>query len=163
MHSIDWREVREAIRWAVLGTAIVAALVLALLAAMLRGASAHDWKRPDLDGWYGSLRNPHSSSSTIKSIGCCSKDDCHETQAEQRGADWWAKLGHRTHNKDDQIEWVLDSWAKVPAEAILEKQDNPTGSAVVCQENSLVYDRSGAGTRPNPDAKIWCFIRPIES
>jgi hypothetical protein len=52
-------------------------------------AHAHDWRKPDLDGWYDSLHR-HGFGA------CCSKDDCHETGAEIRGNDWWrASAGPR--------------------------------------------------------------------
>ena len=69
----------------------IAVFWLALLAvaalAYLAKAYAHDWKRPDLDAWYGSLRNPRSGSLAVQSLGCCSKNDCHETEAEIRGTE----------------------------------------------------------------------------
>jgi hypothetical protein len=51
------------------------AVALALARTLLVHVHAHDDKRPDLDGWYSSL---HRKGLTF---GCCSKEDCHTTEA----------------------------------------------------------------------------------
>lgn len=130
-----------------------AVAILALLWATV--ANGHDWRRPDLDGWYGSLRNPHSSSHVIRDVGCCSKDDCHETEAEMRGNDWWARLGTRKVSGD----WDLGEWVQVPEEAILFNQSNPTGTAVMC--HSMSIDLAGHVTKDRNT--VFCFIPPTES
>src|SRR5215469_8325315 len=38
-----------------------------------------DYRRPDLNEWYAGLRRKGSS------FGCCSKEDCHTTEAQLRG------------------------------------------------------------------------------
>jgi hypothetical protein len=63
------------------------AAALALAWTLLMPAHAHDYKRPDLDGWHSSL---HRKGLTF---GYCSKEDCHTTEAEVRdgyGGDWAA-------------------------------------------------------------------------
>jgi hypothetical protein len=139
---------------AVFGLTLMAIVVLACLTK----AHAHDWRRPDLDAWYSGLRNPRSSSSAVRNVGCCSKDDCHETEADMRGNDWWARLGMR-HG----LDWELADWVKVPAEAILLNQTNPTGNAVICHSVTL-SDPTGNGTRGDAAAAtVFCFIPPAES
>jgi hypothetical protein len=122
-------------------------------------ALGHDWKRPDLDAWYGSLKNPRASSGVVRDIGCCSKEDCHETEAEMRGNDWWARLGSQ-HRVKAGIDWELADWVKVPAEAVLLHQTNPTGSAVICHSVTL----TDGGRRIDPAAStVFCFVPPSES
>ena len=65
------------------------AVALALAWTLLMPAHAHDYKRPDLDGWYSTL---HRKGLTL---GCCSKEDCHTTEAEVRNGVWWARMGGR--------------------------------------------------------------------
>jgi hypothetical protein len=47
----------------------------------------HDYKRPDLNDWYAGLHRKGLS------FGCCSKEDCHPTEAELRDGVWWARIG----------------------------------------------------------------------
>lgn len=137
----------------------LSAVMIAIFAGLTR-AHGHDWKRPDLDNWYGSLKNPHASSNVVRDVGCCSKDDCHETEAEMRGNEWWARLGTRVRTADGQnLEWKPGPWVKVPPEAVLEQHDNPTGNAVIC--HSMVISMDGE-IKPETST-VFCFIRPTES
>lgn len=158
MDSEDRRELWNGL----IGVAIVAAIIFGLGFALMSGvppAHGHDWKRPDLDAWYGSLKNPHASSRVVRDIGCCSKDDCHETAAEMRGNDWWARLGRPVTLANGQRDWEPQDWVKVPAEAVLLHQDNPTGSAVICHSVNLAR---GGGIDPAATT-VFCFIPPTES
>jgi hypothetical protein len=139
---------------------IIGLLSVAIVVIFAGLAHGHDWKRPDLDSWYAGLQNPRSGLAAVRNMGCCSKDDCHETEAEQRGADWWARLGTRVRAADGQhTDWVPGPWVKVPPDAILEQHDNPTGNAVICHSMAMNQDGS-----INPAANtVFCFIRPTES
>jgi hypothetical protein len=114
----------------------------------------HDWHRPELDSWYGHLRNPQSSSPVVRDLGCCSRTDCHTTEAELRGEDWWARLG--TPRRDG--DWDLLDWVKVPKEAVLAHQENPAGEAVIC------HSPKWTGEKPDVAAiSIYCFVPPMQS
>jgi hypothetical protein len=105
---------------------------------------AHDAKRPEFNGWYKSLKNPAIHSEVVKDLGCCSYRDCHETEAEIRGNQWWARVG-RLHIDNELlalVSWTLTEWRPVPDYAIL-KTANPTGNPVIC--HSDMYE-------------IWCFV-----
>jgi len=54
---------------------------------------AHDSKHPEFDYWYKGLKNPNRKSAVVQDLGCCSRRDCHETEADLRGGHWWAKVG----------------------------------------------------------------------
>ena len=158
MSAATFREFRC---FAVTCAIILGSVGLAITLAWLwsSAAHAHDWKRPDLDQWYGSLRNPKSNYHVIRDIGCCSKDDCHTTEAEMRGNDWWARLGRPMTAANGQHDWDLQGWVKVPVEAVLLHQDNPTASAVICHSVNLAR-----GGDIDPAATtVYCFIPPTES
>ncbi len=137
-----------------IAAAAVAAGSLLLSLLLVPSVSAHDYKRPDLDHWYGGLRNPRSSNSAVRSVGCCSKTDCHETQAAMRGNEWWARLAVR-----NGVDWDPGPWVRVPEDAILPNQNNPTGSAVICHSMSRGVD----GNIDPASNTVFCFIRPTES
>lgn len=145
---------------ALLAFIAVVALGAILVGMMHSRAFGHDWKRPELDQWYGSLQRPGVlGSSPYGTVSCCSKEDCHETEAELRGNDWWARLGHKIKVAEGQYDWELQDWVKVPAQAVMQKQPNPTGNAVICHQVNLM----GGGTQVNPQSPIWCFVPPTES
>lgn len=131
-------------------------LAWVLLLALTVACQAHDRKQPNLDGWYGSLQRPGV---TTGFTSCCSRTDCHTTQAELRGNDWWARIGAR----DAQGDWDLRDWKQVPATAVLQ-HDNPTGEAVIC--HSLAWKTSAPGEKQVLNVAgvtIWCFVPPTES
>ena len=117
---------------------------------------AHDTKHPEFDAWYRGLENPSLKPGVIQN--CCSEKDCHETEADLRNGQWWARVGkshfaygelksssdsqHRLDLVYYDVTWELTEWKEVPAEAIL-KTPNPTGSPVICHST---WD------------EIWCFI-----
>ncbi len=122
---------------------------LALLLLPCWPAGAHDHKHPELDQWYGSLTKPGSHGYEGGGVSCCSMTDCHPTDAETRGDEWWARLGERRGD-----DWDLGEWVRVPPEAIIPNKTNPTGEAVIC--HPLVRGPDGG-----VDAKrtpIWCFV-----
>jgi hypothetical protein len=135
------------------GLALRAALRIALC---LNGTpvAAHDVHRPDLDGWYESLRRPNAAPWGVTS--CCSIRDCHQTEAERRGSDWWARLGLPVYvgRQDVPDHWNLGPWVRVPAEIIL-KHNNPTGDAVICHQVA-----NGMDGQIDPTSVIWCFVLP---
>ena len=90
---------------------------------------------------------------------CCSKVDCHTTQAEIRGSEWWARLGHHKDN-----DWELTEWVRIPKLSIISGHDNPTGEAVICHDNVGTIDATGHKYHPNPESVIvFCFVPPDES
>lgn len=119
---------------------------------------AHDAKHPELDSWYKGLKNPNFNSAVVRDLGCCSRRDCHETEAELRDGHWWARVGKahleygepkpasETEHALDlvyyDVIWELTDWKEVPTEAIL-KVPNLAGSPVICHSNR---------------DEIWCFV-----
>jgi hypothetical protein len=124
--------------------------VFAIGSALWDAAFGHDWRRPDLDDWYGGLKRPGMITGFA---GCCSKTDCHTTQAELRDGDWWARVGQPRGDGD----WTLLDFVRVPAAVVL-KHDNPTGEAVICHSLDWSAERIDPHT-----VVIWCFVPPMES
>src|SRR5215469_6923214 len=137
------------------------AAALALAWALLMPAHAHDYKRPDLDGWCSSL---HREGLTF---GCCSKEDCHTTEAEVRNGVWWARIGRPVIAPDGvSRDWVLLDWVRIPDELIVRGENglpvpNPEGEAVLC--HSIVW--SGV-ERPDEldsiNTTLFCFVPGVE-
>jgi hypothetical protein len=105
------------------------------MAIFLTGGSskAHDYTRPDLDDWYRSLHRKGLS------FSCCSKQDCHTTEAELRDGVWWARLGTPVILPDGRRDWILGDYVRIPDELIVRGENglpvpNPEGEAVVCQQ-----------------------------
>lgn len=143
-------------RAAVRSLARVAFATCAAVLLCSAGARAHDWRRPDLDDWYGTLKRPNVAVSPRQSqfSSCCSRRDCHTTEAELRDGDWWARVGKPRTDGD----WDLLDWVRVPPDVVLQQHDNPTGEGVIC--HSLDWN----GTKLNVSLiTIWCFVPPIES
>jgi hypothetical protein len=132
-----------------------ASLLIASL-TVATAAVAHDWHHPELDNWYSGLRRPNIGHSQLGFTSCCSKTDCHTTEAQLRENDWWARVGVRKTNGD----WELRDWVKVPTDVVLQQQDNPTGEGVICHSTSWAMD--GRSLDPKSIA-IWCFVPPSES
>lgn len=74
--------------------------------------------------WFNSLQQPGSG------ISCCSIADCRRTQSRLSG--------------DHYEVFIDDQWKAVPPNAVVDRQDNPTGHAVVCY---------------TPARGIMCFIK----
>jgi hypothetical protein len=135
-------------------------LIFLLGLLLAQPSMAHDSKHPEFDSWYNGLLNPNLKSAVVQDLGCCSKRDCHITEADIRSGQWWARLGtphiqygepktaaeaeHALDLVHYEVTWELTEWKRVPSEAIL-KVPNPTGSPVICHSTS--------GAR-----EIWCFI-----
>jgi hypothetical protein len=83
---------------------------------------------PTLSPWFHSLMQPGTG------ISCCSEADCRQTDFRIQG--------------DHYEAMIQGQWQKVPAEAILNRNDNPTGRAVVCW---------------TPTLGIMCFVRGPET
>lgn len=154
MDQADWRELIRTLKWSALVGLIIFAIAWAMMAWIDR-AHAHDWQKPNLDGWYSSLRRPGMDPNF--NFSCCSKSDCHETEAEMRGGDWWARLG-RQKTVEGGLDWELQDWIKVPAEVVLQHQSNPTGNAVIC--HSMVLDPA---MHVSQQSTVYCFVPPTES
>ena len=122
-------------------------------------AQAHDHNHPELDSWYSSLNRPDVPSLPLINPSCCNKDDCHTTDAEIRGTDWWARLGkHRLDAQGNKTgEWDLVEWVKIPLGKILQQKDSPTGEPVICHEADWWKGKPNLTT-----ATIYCFVRPAE-
>lgn len=134
-----------------------AALVIAVLATS-QAAFSHDAREPSLDQWYGSLVRPGVKAPFFTS--CCSKTDCHTTEAELRGDDWWARVGIRMPNGD----WDLRDWVKVPTNVVLLNKGNPTGEGVICHSQAWGMSLPGQQQPFNAaGVTIWCFVPQTES
>jgi hypothetical protein len=141
-------------------TELVCLAVTAMSLLLARPSMAHDSNHPEYDSWYQGLKNPNLKSAVVQDLGCCSKKDCHITEADIRDGKWWARLGeilieygapkssaefeHPLDFVQEGISWELTEWKEVPVEAILQVA-NPTGSPVIC------HSTYGA-------PEIWCFI-----
>lgn len=66
----------------VIGLWLVVAVVVLIL---LIGWCAAHAAELDRHSWFKSLMQPDKPM-----VSCCDVSDCHQTQAEQRGSDWWA-------------------------------------------------------------------------
>src|SRR6516225_6989858 len=106
---------------------------------------AHDSNHPEFNQWYKQLRNPSIHSEVVKDLGCCSVRDCHETVAEMRGNQWWARVGRlRVENAlVGTVTWTLTEWQPGPDYAVL-KVASPPG-------NSVIYH--------SEICEIWCSFR----
>jgi hypothetical protein len=96
----------------------------------------YDYRRPDLNDWYAGLHRRGLS------FGCCSKEDCHTTEAELRSGVWWARIGKPVDHRDGSRDWILGNYARIPDELIVKGDDglpvqNPEGEAVLC--HSVVW------------------------
>lgn len=128
--------------------AIVSVLILSV------PALAHDHNEPNLDSWYQSLQRPDRPQYGYQGIvSCCNKEDCHPTEAEHRGDDWWAQL-IEMHGG----EGTPNAWVKVPPEKILKNTTNPTGRAVLCHTQAWVGSTFSPGS-----VVLYCFVPGFES
>jgi hypothetical protein len=108
-----------------------------VLACVCASALAAPPENPDprLTPWYKSLRQPGTGAE------CCGLADCRIVEFRRNGDGYEVFVDQR---------WRLSRpyWTRVPPEKILERPDNPTGSAVVCF---------------TPEAGVMCFILPPQS
>lgn len=131
------------------------AILTAIAACVALPATAHDHHKPQLDQWYQSLERPDRKGmgwGYSNSISCCQLTDCHETEAEFRGSDVWARLGYQENG-----DWHLVNWMKVPPEKIIRQKYNPTGNPVICHTMSWKKNSYEMETGPG-GVEIYCFI-----
>jgi hypothetical protein len=117
-------------------------------------ASGHDWKHPNLDAWYSSLSRPGVPS-------CCSKNDCHVTDAELRSdGSWWARVGEPVDHPNGHRDWVLLDWVPIDDHAIVRGPDgkpipNAAGEPVIC--HNIVWGIGGTGI-DSKEIDVYCFV-----
>ncbi len=118
-------------------------LLMAVGLTLLAGAIAIAHPPPNFDpalhGWFESLKQPGTG------VGCCSESDCKILAPDQ----WRA-------TKDGYQIRVQTLWVDVPRDKILDREPNPTGSAVACY-------RQGYGPLDAAQIFIYCFVRDTET
>jgi hypothetical protein len=123
-------------------------------------SSAHDWKQPNLDQWYGSLQRPGMGNGGYGGgASCCSKTDCHTTDAEYRDGEWWARLGRPIDKPNGDRDWELEEWIKIPDHVIVRSPSgnavrNEAGEAVIC--HPIVWKENGHLDPVN--TTVFCFV-----
>jgi hypothetical protein len=125
-------------------------------------AAGHEREHPELNGWYEGLRRPYG-------LPCCSRRDCHRTDAELRQDGWYARLGIPVYSDlahgQEVPEWrLIDPPVHIPEELIVKDSrgrpvNNPEGEAVICHEATFVNGK--ADVDPARTA-VWCFVPPGE-
>lgn len=100
---------------------------VALLLATPAQARPPENPDPALAPWFHSLRQPGTG------ISCCSVADC-------RPADYRI-------TRDHYEAFIEGAWREVPPDRVLQRDDNPTGRAVVCW---------------TPSTGVMCFIKGPE-
>lgn len=116
-------------------TKVLACKVVALLVALTStfGSTA---QAGELGAWFRSLRMPGTN------LSCCGLGDCHRTDADWRGGQWWA---------------IVDGmWRAVPPSKVLTKPFSIDGAAYVCN-GSPTFDIPGLEKARPP---IYCFVPP---
>ncbi len=78
----------------------------------------------DRGAWFKSLTQPKTG------LSCCDIADCHRTEADWHGGQWWAV--------------VDEKWTPIPPEKELDKQ-SIDGEAYVCS---------------GPQRFVYCFVKP---
>jgi hypothetical protein len=132
-----------------------------LMFCLTLDCDAHDWTRPDLDNWYSSLRS--SGGTLAHGASCCSRNDCHTTDAELRNGQWWARLGVRHPMPNGAPDWELGEWRKIHDEIIVRQENglpvrNEAGEAVICHPQK--YRDGGFVADQVP---IYCFVPPFQT
>jgi len=129
-------------------------LVCFLLALHTVRAHSHDRRRPDLDAWYGSLSRPGL-------VSCCSKNDCHVTEAELRSdGRWWARLGRPVRSSNGRVDWALIDWVPIDEHLIVRGVDgrpipNEAGEPVIC--HNIIW-KIGGSEIDVEQINIFCFV-----
>jgi hypothetical protein len=125
-----------------------------LLALCTFRAHGHDRRRPDLDAWYGSLSRPGL-------VSCCSKNDCHVTEAELRSdGRWWARLGRPVRSSNGRVDWALIDWVPIDEHLIVRGVDgrpipNEAGEPVIC--HNIIW-KIGGSEIDVEQINIFCFV-----
>ena len=134
-------------------------LILVLSTLFATTGRTHDYKRPSLDQWYGSLQrmSPYGGGAS-----CCSKEDCHTTEAELRNGEWWARLG-KPIDQAGQRDWELEDWVRIPDEIIVRGPNgnpvtNEAGEAVICHPTVWKNRQLDAA-----HTTVFCFVPPDQS
>jgi hypothetical protein len=132
----------------------LAVLICLLLTLYTFAAHSHDWTRPSLDTWYGSLSRPGL-------VSCCSKNDCHATEAELRSdGSWWARLGEPIDDRNGRRDWVLIDWVSIDEQIIVRGPDgkpipNAAGEPVIC--HNIVWKLGGTEIDAQ-QISVFCFV-----
>jgi len=139
------------------------AAALAFISALTLPAHSHDYKRPELNDWFGSLMRPHTQGYNGAGTSCCSTQDCHTTEAELRNGEWWARLGKPIDRPDGTRDWELGEYTKIPDELIVRGANglpvpNEAGEAVICHSLGVVGSKISLA-----DSTIYCFVPPDQS
>jgi hypothetical protein len=122
-------------------------VLIASIVGYLVAAFACSWSHaapppgadPALASWFNALTNPATG------LSCCREFDGH-VLADR---DWRVAGDHY------EIR-IAGQWRAVPAPAVLDRVDNPTGGAVA------FYARAADGD-PAVAPLIYCFVRPVET
>jgi hypothetical protein len=141
-------------------SAFLAAVIVTLCLAF--PATGHEREHPEFNAWYEGLRRPFG-------LPCCSRRDCHRTDAELRQDGWYARLGVPVYSDpaDSQgvPEWrLIDPPVRIPEELIVKDSrgrpvSNPEGEAVICHQAALVNGKADVDPVKTP---VWCFVPPGE-
>jgi hypothetical protein len=94
---------------------------------------------PAQEEWYKSLVMPKTH------LSCCSIADCRPVKARHSGDEWEVFIDSKSFDSPEAMG--DDKWHKVSPENILDREPNPTGSAVACWYGG----------------EVRCFIRPAEA
>ena len=145
-------------------------LVSALLYA-ITPANAHDYKDRSLDQWYESLHRPGvgAGGGYGATASCCSKTDCHKTDAQLRQGEWWARIGKPIDKPGGERDWELADWVKVPDHLIVRGPNglpvrNEAGEAVICHPTVWkANNHNDPGALDPEHTTIFCFVPPFET
>jgi hypothetical protein len=136
---------------------ILAAVIVSFCLAF--PAAGHEREHPELNGWYESLRRPYG-------LPCCSRRDCHRTDAELRHDGWYARLGMPIYTSGQEVpEWrLIDPPVHIPDGIIVKDSrgrpvNNPEGEAVICHQAALM---NGKADVDPATTTVWCFVPPGE-
>jgi hypothetical protein len=112
------------------------AAALPLVCVSLAHARPPDNADPALAPWFRSLH-------TAQGGACCSLADCRPVQYRTLDNHYEVLIGKQYGSN------VEEHWEVVPPDSVLNKTDNPTGSAIACWT-------------PYTHPRILCFVRPAE-
>jgi hypothetical protein len=143
---------------ALAASTLLAAIIVTFCLAF--PAVGHEREHPELNGWYEGLRRPYG-------LPCCSRRDCHRTDAELRQDGWYARLGMPVYSDAGQEvpEWrLIDPPVHIPENVIVKDSrgrpvNNPEGEAVICHQAALV---NGKADVDPATTTVWCFVPPGE-
>jgi hypothetical protein len=121
-------------------TRLIGAATVALFAIDMpphqAGSAPPENADPALAPWFNSLNAPAGGS-------CCSQSDGRPVAFRIVGNHYEAEVGTQfPHGPDPPV------WIEVPAKAVLQNQDNPTGRAILFW---------------TPTLGVLCFVRPSET